>query len=120
MQACTGSNAKVELLAYNGTTVNSAITSSGTVSTFNYLPLVPASTPLPTSPVQTDPVQRLNAVRYVRVSAAPGNCLTLREVWVFDSTNANVALMKPTTSSAQTAGNTAAMGVNGVIDFDSE
>jgi hypothetical protein len=64
----------------------------------------------------------LAGVRYVRLINAPANYLMFREVMVFDSTWTNVALGKPATASAQVTGDptayAAAMGNNGVIDFD--
>ena len=94
------------------------ITYNGSVSTFNYLPLAPAPTPNPSSAPQLSAANRLSGVRYIRVNASAGNCLTFRELYVFDTTYTNVALLKTATASAQNGTFTAAMGVNGVIDMD--
>ena len=95
-----------------------AITSSGTISTFVYASAVAVPTPSPSDPAQLSVDNIAQGTRFVYIAAAPGNCLTFREIFVFDRTYANVALLKSTTSSALTASSTSAMGVNNVIDFD--
>jgi hypothetical protein len=93
-----------------------SITSAGTVSEFSF------STSLaPVYPEVGDPLQAAYAstwVRYVRLAAAPGNCLGFKELFVLDNTLTNVALLKATNASAQTSGAAAANGVDGVIEYD--
>jgi hypothetical protein len=70
------SNAQLELFSQNGTMVASqAMLSSATVSTFTFNPPVPASTPSATDPVQMSPLRQQLDVRYIRINAAPGQCL---------------------------------------------
>ena len=112
-------NSKMQLLNYNGTVTSIPFTSNATISTFNFRAAAPAPTPDPTSAVQTSATNRLLNVRYVRINAAPANYLHFRELYVFDLTMVNVALLKNVTSSAQySALYPAQSGVDGVIDFD--
>ena len=115
-------NGVVTLLAGNGSLAGSKpITSNGTVSTVTFRSPAPAPTPNPSLAVQLDPLQRQLAVRYVRVNASAGQCLTFREIFVLDTTYTNVALLKPATASPQNTSSSvfsAASGNNGVIDFD--
>jgi hypothetical protein len=120
--AIVNGNGLVRVLAQNGSSTTATITSSQTVSTFSFGASLAPISPSASSPVQTDPAQRSNAVRYVRITNAAGQYLTFREIFVLDTTMTNVALQKSATSSALVTGDstayTAAMGCNGVIDFD--
>ena len=101
---------------------------------------VVTASPQPT-PAPSDPSQRSSqlyfATRYVRLNAAPGQCLTFREIFVFDSSATNVALLQRANGSAAVpyhpigpaapqfgpagvilSSSTPTKGVNGLIDFD--
>ena len=113
------SHGQLQLFSPNGSMVAQRnFTSSATVSSFTFNTPLNASTPSLSDPIQSNPVAQSSYARYIRVNAAPNKCLAFREIFVMDKTYMNVALNKPTTSSAQFGTSTAAMGVNGVIDFD--
>ena len=97
---------------------NRAITSSGTISAFTVVAPVAAPTPSPSDPSQLSDYSISQGIRYVRINAAPSSCLTFREIFIFEATYVNVALLRSTSSSTLTQGSTSAMGVNSVIDFD--
>ena len=90
----------------------------GTVETFTVQQPNPVSPPDPTDATQLDLTARLLSVRFLRINASAGKCLTFREVFAFDKTQTNVARGRPTTSSALAGTSTSAMGVDGIIDFD--
>lgn len=96
----------VTLHSPSGRVVTSAVMQATPVTTFTYDAPTGATTPDPTSAFQTNPTNRLLKPRFVRVNAAPGQCLHFRELMVLDTTFTNVALMKPTTGSAQFGGDT--------------
>ena len=76
-------NGQLQLLAANGSFYAKVpATYNGTVNTFSFATPVPNPTPNPNLPVQLDPIQRSTAVRYVRVNAAPGQCLHFRDILV--------------------------------------
>ena len=110
--------AMVQLIQTNGSIVAQQPLTTATVTTLTFNTPSPAPTPNPLSIVQQDPYAKLVSTRFLRINAAPGNCLMFREVMVFDTTYTNVALMKPTSSSTQASGYTSSMGVNGVITYD--
>ena len=113
------SAAQIQLYSTTGDMVGVAnITSSSTVSMFSFNPPVAAPLPDLASAFQTSATARLLTTRFVHIDAAAGKCLTFREIFVFDLTYTNVALLKTTRSSTLSTGSTSQMGVDGVIDYD--
>jgi len=108
----------IQLVAVNGTIWQKPITTNGSVSTYYFAPLTAAPTPSPTDPLQTSIANRLSGVRFIRVNASAGNCLMFREIFAFDTTYTNVALLKTTTSSAYNGTFSPSSAVNGQIEFD--
>jgi hypothetical protein len=95
-----------------------SITSAGTVSEFSFSTSLAPVYPSAGDPVQASTYYRSTWVRYVRVAAAPGQCLGFKELFVLDDTLTNVALLKAVNASAQTTGAAAANGNDGVIQYD--
>ena len=91
----------MELIAPNGTAVATQfITSNASVSTYRFNDAQTAAIyPDLASAFQLSAVNLVSLPRYVRITAAPGNCLSFRELFVFDVSITNVALYKPTSSS---------------------
>ena len=121
---------QVQLFSINGSVIAwQPITNTGTVSVFNYTTWGQSNAPLapnPASPSQTDATARTLGVRYVRIVAGVNQYLHFRELYVFDNTSTNVALLKSTSASSQITSDpavyTASMGVsaNGrATDFQS-
>ena len=105
----------VQLVAADGTAdiwqSFAAAGGNGTVSRFVFAPVDP---PAPPEPVD----EGAAGVRYVRITAAPGQCLHFHELYVFDASYTNVAAGRNATSSGQAGAGSADAGVDGVIDMD--
>ena len=109
--------ATMRLLLANGTAIFSQqVAATETVITFlpgrwPAAPFYPASGQAASGPV-----------RYVRIVGAVGEFLHMREVWAFDATGRNVALLKRTSSSTTYTGDNTAYPassvVNNVIQMD--
>lgn len=84
------------LVAADGAVVASRAVSSLSVSVWNFLdtaqrgPLYPAVN----DSFQASAANQFKYARYVRVAAAPGQCLAFRELYALDDTFTNVALYK--------------------------
>ena len=122
-QRIVSSNGVVQLFnPFGAMTASRPITSNASITVLTFGISNAPVYPNPASPFQTSAANRLLLPRYVKLIAAPGQCLAFREVFVFDSTYTNVALLKSSTSSSLvTSDPTAyspAMGVDGVIDMD--
>ena len=68
-------NGTLQQLLYNGSIVTTPMTAAATVSSFIFGTLAAGPLPDPTLAVQQDSAARLLSVRFVRINAAPGNCL---------------------------------------------
>ena len=95
----------ITLLATNLSVVATApIKTGATVSTFTFNDYQTAPVnPNLASAFQTSSANLLALPRYIRITSAPGKCLTFREVFVFDNTYTNVALLKTATMSTGAA-----------------
>lgn len=127
-QAIKNSFGKLQLVAPNGTVVAQRSLLSTNVTSFIFISPSPAPTPRPAD-VTTLKTQS-QAVRYVRLTAAPGQCLSFREIFVFDDTTTNVAILRNASSNSlgqvshslqYGASNglfAPSQGVNGIITMD--
>ena len=70
----------------NVVTATLPITSSKTVSTLTFNTPTVQPTPDPASAIQSSAALKSTTPRYVRLTAATGQCLAFREIMVFDST----------------------------------
>ena len=128
----------LNLVAANSSVLATRSISAASVSvwtfpnTFQSAPIFPNSSLAATSVValQGSTLNQNTFVRYISIAAAPGKCLSFRELYALDNTLTNVALYKPTTQAADGAAlasftdpnlgftSFASYGTDGVIDMD--
>lgn len=115
----TAGSANLSIVTQTGATALFARLTADNIQQFTLAAFDPPFYPDGSTPDQASGTARATRVRYVQISARAGGIISLRELFVLDSTTRNVAFGKPVALSMPASAGNAGSVVDGVLDFDS-